>query len=350
MCYDVPQEDLYHNGTRIFTNYLLGVTPVCNMENTDQASFNVLYSFSYPNMFSGGGFGEILTVLYLIAVAIYFCTSSDSGSLVVDFLASNGKHEHHWLQRLFWAFTEGAVATALLNAGGRDGLSAVQAASIIAGLPFTIFLFYCMQGMYEFCAQAVNEDQEFFDVSSRKEFKVPIYGGICNGMEYLASTGSVHPERIEMGMDRPQSIHVVEFFKGLLFPYVSLWEITNKMYPAQNQRITNIITTISYAIMYYAWIALFICVTEYEPIRAWGWVAFFVNGVLLCSIKFDYRSRHEIHGNIVGDFFSSFFIFPQVFAQMVVEVRSEDIESDTSQEEVKNLVDAEDNEEPAYAA
>lgn len=46
--------------------------------------------------------------LSLIALTIYFVTSSDSGSLIVDHLASNGHEDHHWAQRVFWAFTEGA--------------------------------------------------------------------------------------------------------------------------------------------------------------------------------------------------------------------------------------------------
>ena len=74
--------------------------------------------------------------LSLVALTIYFVTSSDSGSLIVDHLASNGHEDHHWAQRVFWAFTEGAVATALLVAGGSRALAALQAASIVFGLPF----------------------------------------------------------------------------------------------------------------------------------------------------------------------------------------------------------------------
>ena len=142
-CYDVPQESLYNaEGEKVFENFLEGVTPVCQFDSnkaTDSA-YNVLYSFSFPNSFDGEGLGPTLTVLFIISLAIYFATSSDSGSLIVDFLASNGRLHHHWSQRLFWAVTEGAVATALLTAGGADALSALQAASIISGLPLCILL------------------------------------------------------------------------------------------------------------------------------------------------------------------------------------------------------------------
>lgn len=113
-----------------------------------------MYSFSYPDDFANGGLGPFLAVVSIIAIAIYFITSSDSGSLIVDHLASNGHEEHHWLQRLFWALTEGAVASALLVSGGAQSLQALQAASIVAGLPFTILLLYMMTSIYHMCELA----------------------------------------------------------------------------------------------------------------------------------------------------------------------------------------------------
>lgn len=110
--------------------------------------FNVMYSFSYPNDFANGELGPFLAVVSMIAIAIYFMTSSDAGSLMVDHLASNGHEEHHWLQRLFWALTEGAVASALLVSGGAQSLQALQAAAICTGLPFTVLLLYMLSSIY----------------------------------------------------------------------------------------------------------------------------------------------------------------------------------------------------------
>merc|ERR1712048_234012 len=96
-CFDVPQEDVYDpSGTDvIFTNYLPGVTPVCKMDpsNTNSAPYNVLYSFSYPSSLTNG-YGPFLTLIFVIALAIYFATSSDSGSLIVDNLSANGRGDH----------------------------------------------------------------------------------------------------------------------------------------------------------------------------------------------------------------------------------------------------------------
>mmetsp|Transcript_31557 Transcript_31557/g.54899 ORF Transcript_31557/g.54899 Transcript_31557/m.54899 type:complete len:663 (-) Transcript_31557:779-2767(-) len=155
-CYDVPQDDVIVNGETVFTNTLPGITPVCMQDANDSNNswFNVMYSFSYPGTGPGGdfgGFGQFMSGISIVTLAIYFITSSDSGSLVVDTLACNGAEKHHWLQRVFWAFTEGAVATGLLVAGGNDALGALQTASIVFGLPFNFFIFFMCWSINQMC-------------------------------------------------------------------------------------------------------------------------------------------------------------------------------------------------------
>ena len=80
---------------------------------------------------------QILSVTGIILVTVFFVTSSDSGSLVVDHLTSGGKIDSPTPQRVFWAVMEGGVAATLLIGGG---LSALQTASVITGLPFAIVI------------------------------------------------------------------------------------------------------------------------------------------------------------------------------------------------------------------
>lgn len=82
----------------------------------------------------------IATGIALICIVLFFVTSSDSASMVIDIIASGGNPDPPVGTRLFWAITEGLVAAALLTAGG---LGALQAASITAALPFTIVLILC---------------------------------------------------------------------------------------------------------------------------------------------------------------------------------------------------------------
>ena len=75
--------------------------------------------------------------LATLCIILFFVTSSDSASMVIDIIASGGNPDPPVGTRLFWAITEGLVAAALLLAGG---LNALQTASITAALPFCIVL------------------------------------------------------------------------------------------------------------------------------------------------------------------------------------------------------------------
>ncbi|WP_438388029.1 BCCT family transporter [Actinopolyspora saharensis] len=92
----------------------------------------------------------IASVVAIIVVVLFFATSSDSGSLVVDILTNGGDPHPRWQQRLFWAVLEGVIAAVLLAAGavsGTDALSALQTASIVAGLPFCVVLLLMCIGL-----------------------------------------------------------------------------------------------------------------------------------------------------------------------------------------------------------
>uniref|UniRef100_UPI00048F5A2E BCCT family transporter n=1 Tax=Thioalkalivibrio sp. ALE17 TaxID=1158173 RepID=UPI00048F5A2E len=85
-------------------------------------------------------FTAITSFLAIALVLVFFITSSDSGSLVIDSITSGGKTDAPQSQRLFWATTEGVVAGVLLAVGGAAALSALQAGAVSTGLPFVIVL------------------------------------------------------------------------------------------------------------------------------------------------------------------------------------------------------------------
>ena len=79
----------------------------------------------------------ITSMIGIILVIVFFVTSSDSGSLVIDTITAGGKIDAPVAQRVFWASFEGLVAIALLLGGG---LAALQAMAVSTGFPFTIVL------------------------------------------------------------------------------------------------------------------------------------------------------------------------------------------------------------------
>lgn len=80
---------------------------------------------------------QISSFVGIILVVVFFVTSSDSGSLVIDTITAGGKVNAPVPQRAFWAILQGVVAIALLLGGG---LAALQAMAVSTGLPFTIVL------------------------------------------------------------------------------------------------------------------------------------------------------------------------------------------------------------------
>jgi len=90
-------------------------------------------------------FTQIVSSLTVLLIITFFVTSSDSGSLVIDALAAGGRSDTPWWQRTFWVVTEGAVAAALLIAGG---LEALQTAAIVSALPFAIIILISTFGMW----------------------------------------------------------------------------------------------------------------------------------------------------------------------------------------------------------
>ncbi len=97
-------------------------------------------------MLEGLPFTELVSVLALLLIAIFFVTSADSGSLVVDTITAGGKMDAPIQQRVFWCVLVGLVAIVLLLGGGIESL---QALAISVGLPFCIVLLFMCVSLYK---------------------------------------------------------------------------------------------------------------------------------------------------------------------------------------------------------
>ncbi len=84
---------------------------------------------------------QISSFIGIVLVVVFFVTSSDSGSLVIDTITAGGKVKAPTPQRVFWANFEGLVAIALLLGGG---LTALQAMAVSTGFPTIVLLLTCL--------------------------------------------------------------------------------------------------------------------------------------------------------------------------------------------------------------
>ncbi|MDT0165270.1 BCCT family transporter [Actinotalea sp. AC32] len=111
--------------------------------------------------------GPVLSVLAIVLVAVFFITSSDSGSLVVAMLASDGDPDPSTRQRVIWATLGGVLAIALLVAGG---LVALQTAAVLIALPFSVV----MIGMVLATARALNREHRAFLQAERRALRTTL--------------------------------------------------------------------------------------------------------------------------------------------------------------------------------
>ncbi len=105
-----------------------GVTESVQSGQIELALFKFLESLPFSNFTS---------LIGIVLVVVFFVTSMDSGSLVIDTITAGGKIDAPIAQRVFWCTFEGLVAIALMLGGG---LGALQAASLATGFPFVLVL------------------------------------------------------------------------------------------------------------------------------------------------------------------------------------------------------------------
>jgi len=104
----------------------------------------------------------ITSFVAIVLVLVFFVTSSDSGSLVIDSITAGGKLDAPVAQRVFWAVMEGMIAGALLFGGGKQALDALQAGAISTGLPFVVLLLLMCVSLYI----ALNKERRQLKASS----------------------------------------------------------------------------------------------------------------------------------------------------------------------------------------
>ena len=89
--------------------------------------------------------GTVFSIIGVLLVVLFFITSSDSGSLVMNMLTAGGHPNPPTWSRVMFSGLEGAIAIGLLLAGGLEGL---QAASLATALPFSIIMVFMALAVY----------------------------------------------------------------------------------------------------------------------------------------------------------------------------------------------------------
>ena len=265
-----------------------GTTMLSCRSSTDQW-FDFIRSYGDLDMF--------MAVVSLIAIILYFVTSSDSGSLVIDCISANGYPEPPVIQRIFWALTEGATATALLVAGGRNSLTALQTVSVACGLPFTFVLNWTCVSMWRAVREEAGEieltdgkwDCSVWDLNTMRKLKTVLISIPC--------------------------------------PWLVLTQVRMKL-DKKTDLASQICNNVFYALPFYLWIILLICSVQVKGISYVGWALLIFFFAFASVNRGEIRELYDIEGNMIEDFFSFLVLYPlacmQVSEQLIHGVSPEE--------------------------
>jgi choline/glycine/proline betaine transport protein len=141
---------------------------------------------------------------------LFYVTSADSGALVMSNLSSHlptpSDDARPWL-RIFWAAATGALALAILAAGG---IFALQYATIIVGLPFAFALLAVMWGLWK----ALSLE------AAMEESRLGVLQGALSGRSGPTEHGRHHPwqSRVRRVMSFPDRRRGEEFLTEVATP------------------------------------------------------------------------------------------------------------------------------------
>ncbi|KAL5263770.1 hypothetical protein ACHWQZ_G004986 [Mnemiopsis leidyi] len=237
-------------------------------------------------MYTKGKLGTVLSVVSLFGIILYFVTSADSGSLVIDIMAANGDQNPPRLQRVFWAMVEGAAATALLIAGGKEALSAVQTASIVSGLPYSIIMSFLVVSLWRGLAMEHGDLNPY-----GADFSIGIIDPFATWDPSLW----------------------IQFGKNIFMTPKVLYDTNMRQ---GGQKTGSTILAISASLLWLLWIILHIVEIVVPGCYAIAWICYIGFATIITGFRASVRSEFDINGNPVEDFFASLIMYPSVAIQL----------------------------------
>ena len=253
-----------------------------------QMYFDVMQQYG-----AGDHFGDFLRILSLISAALYFVTSSDSGSLIIDCLSANGNPDPPIAQRIFWAFTEGACATALIKAGGPSTLTALQTVSMAAGLLYAFVLnLMCVSLWRSMQIEAGDYDEK----------KPHFNSGLVSAFDF------------------PSWRRFLDILIAIFAPWWPAGRAAGKLYHNHPWRYMVIA-----AVLFYGWVLLEILEVVEAGLAYVGWVVLCGFFAYLVGIRLAIREHYGLQSSAVVDGIVVILFYPlavdQMYQHMLIEKR-----------------------------
>ena len=163
----------------------------------------------------------VIASLATVIGLLFYITSADSGALVMGNLTSYRKTPRDdaasWT-RIFWAVATGLLTLAMLIVGG---ITALQNATIIFGLPFAFVMVLLVFGLYKALrVEAIREDSQRYSLPAQ-------LSGRHNHPQGDRTVALTWQQRLRRSMSFPDRDRVSEFLSGVAYP--ALTEVAEEL-------------------------------------------------------------------------------------------------------------------------
>jgi len=261
------------------------------------------------------GMEKFMSFITVVAVITYFVTSSDSGSMVVDMLCSNGLQEPPILQRIFWGIAEGAVAFSLLEAGGDEAISALQTASIAAGLPFCMIMIGMVIATYQMFIDMERDDPDFMKTQNAQVEAAAKERSLQKGperrwkrrlLEYVNNT--------VMGVVCCGKPNIVDLLKAIVFPCLVDYETLTAA------AMEPWFGTVLSAVFFFLFILFHVLEAAERGMWCFGWMCYFAFVAITALNRSAVRNKFNLRGDAMCDCCMVFWFYPCAVLQVNQEV------------------------------
>eukprot|EP00892_Ulva_mutabilis_P009687 jgi/Ulvmu1/7090/UM033_0151.1 len=253
------------------------------------------------DLFSNYPMSKFYWGVSMASLILYFVTSSDSGSLVIDCLTANGNPHPPVFQRVFWSVTEGAVANALLKAGGEDGLQALQAVAIIAGLPYTIVVCTMMYSLWS----ALSQEYDLY-YGIEREIKNRWATGLIDVLDYPTSSTK----------------QVLNTLLAIVAPFK--FSGAAKGYVNGGSGVPYMVVG---GVMFYGWVLLLALNSVQPGLYVIAWLLYLGYTLWLGVTRSSMRELRNIEGNMLIDILGGIIAYPFVAVQLSDEAEAASVDS-----------------------
>jgi len=256
-------------------------------------------------------YAPFLMILLWVGLFFYFITSSDSGSYIDDLLSASGLSKPPALQKIYWGFTEGAVASALV--GGAPGgnfssiLKGLRSVSICAGMPLTVLMCLMVPSTY----RALKREFGDKDIITSKKFNTQLLD-FCNcykptnkNLPYWGQTGKCLTTQL-IALVAPG----LGIFKALSVPGM------------ESHKITKFVAAIMVQLLFLAWFIFQLLDIGPDDSGSMSWVCFCFMILIIGYTRWQLRQVYNIWGSLVEDLWCSLTMYPFVVAQVQLQAEN----------------------------